>query len=107
LLFSARAFVLTGRMPASDSLDYLSGLLIGDELRSALQPGAGVAAEAGLKLTIIGDPALAARYRHALARFGLAEVETLDDTAPAGLWRIAEAAGLLRDSSAPTGGITG
>ncbi|HEX2941290.1 MAG TPA: 2-dehydro-3-deoxygalactonokinase, partial [Rhodopila sp.] len=50
LLFSARALVLAGRMPASDSLDYLSGLLIGDELRNALQPWAGMAAEAGLKL---------------------------------------------------------
>lgn len=103
LLFSARARVLTGWMPAADSLDYLSGLLIGDEMRSALHWPSGMAAETGLPLTIIGDPALAARYRNALARFGVAQVDVLEDTAPAGLWHIAAAAGLLGAAHPPSG----
>ena len=39
LLFSARALVLGGQLRAGDSLDYLSGLLVGEELRCALRDG--------------------------------------------------------------------
>ena len=89
LLFSARALVLTGGIAPEDALDYLSGLLIGDELRSAL-------AEAGAAPRLIGEPALAARYARALARFGLDGADTIPDTAAAGLWRIAAAAGIVK-----------
>ena len=39
LLFSARAIVLAGRFPAGGARDYLSGLLIGDELLNSPDPG--------------------------------------------------------------------
>lgn len=87
LLFSARALVLARAMEPGASLDYLSGLLIGEELRCGL-------AEPADAIALIGDPALCARYRVAFELFGMATVETLGDTAPAGLWRIAEQAGL-------------
>ncbi|WP_232480686.1 2-dehydro-3-deoxygalactonokinase [Roseomonas sp. KE2513] len=87
LLFSARSLVLTGGLPREASLDYLSGLLIGDELRAGLH-------EMRDSLALVGDPALCERYRQALAIFGVTAVELLGDTAAAGLWRIAEAAGL-------------
>ncbi len=51
LLFSARTLALSGQLPAPDSLDYLSGLLIGDELRCALP-------DDGSVLALIGDEAL-------------------------------------------------
>lgn len=90
LLFSARTLVLDGRLPAAHSLDYLSGLLIGDELRSALRD-----ADDGVPMALIGEPALGARYRRALAAFGRSEMADIDQAAPAGLWTLAVAAGLV------------
>ncbi|WP_435169194.1 2-dehydro-3-deoxygalactonokinase [Falsirhodobacter sp. 1013] len=89
-LFSARSGVLLGDRPASSSLDYLSGLIIGAEIASAqglLQP----------KDTpvLIGAPALVGRYRQALAAFGLPDARTIEHTAIAGLWQIARAARLI------------
>jgi len=89
LLFSARALVLTGGMTAGESLDYLSGLLIGDEIASALAEGV------PNRLTLIGDPALCRRYRTALAVFGVTDVGEVDNAAVAGLWRIARANKLI------------
>ena len=88
LLFSARTLVLTGQLPAADSLEYLSGILIGDELRCALQ-GATPA------LALIGDPALCERYRMALAMFGITGARTITGATEAGLWQIACHAGLV------------
>src|SRR4051812_45378697 len=39
LIFSARSAVLLGELPAQDSLDYLSGILVGDEVRAGLAGG--------------------------------------------------------------------
>ncbi len=88
LLFSARARVLLGALPGSASLDYLSGLLIGDELRCAL-------AMSTPRIAMIGEAGLGARYRRALAGFGIYDVPEIDGAAPAGLWCIASEAGLI------------
>lgn len=88
LLFSARTLVLSGRMPAADSLEYLSGLLIGDELRSAL----GSTAE---RLALIGEAALCTRYLQALALFGRTDAFVITGATEAGLWQIACQAGLV------------
>ncbi|MFT8680332.1 2-dehydro-3-deoxygalactonokinase, partial [Gluconacetobacter sp.] len=90
LLFSARAQVLLGTLPAAASLPYLSGLLIGDEIRSALAAGHGAG-----RLALIGDAALCARYRRALSHFGITDVPAIEGAAEAGLWRIACLAGLV------------
>ena len=82
LVFSARANVLVGDLPAEDSLEYLSGVLIGDEVRAGLASGE-------RPCVLIGEPALCSRYAAALEEFGVTEVETLGDTAPDGLWQIA------------------
>lgn len=87
LLFSARALVLTGQLAAEASLEYLSGLLIGDELRSGLAAG-------GPPQALIGDAMLCARYSVALALCGVVDIPTIDDAAPAGLWEIATRASL-------------
>jgi 2-dehydro-3-deoxygalactonokinase len=81
LLFSARSAVLVGDLPAADSLDYLSGLLIGDEVRSGMASGERPRA-------IIGEPALGERYVAALREFDVQDVELLGDTSAAGLWQI-------------------
>ena len=82
LVFSARSSVLVGDLAASDSLEYLSGVLIGDEVRSGLADGE-------RPRVLIGEPALCRRYVLALEELGVAGVEVLGDTAPAGLWQIA------------------
>ena len=97
LLFSARTLVLTGALAAADSLDYLSGMLIGEELRCALAHRA--AADGPMKLALVGDPALCRRYTQALALYGLAEVPIIDATSKAGLWRIAVGSGLAGDGA--------
>ena len=87
-LFAVRTLGLTERWPGSSLADYLSGLLIGDEVR------AGIAAH-GAPRVLIGEAALCARYATALRRFGVSAPLTLNNTAPTGLWTIAKAMGLL------------
>ena len=88
LLFSARALVLTGQLQAIDSLDYLSGLLVGEELRCALS------GDDTLAPLLVGDAALCARYHRALALFGRSAQTAGEGMAAAGLWQIAARAGL-------------
>jgi 2-dehydro-3-deoxygalactonokinase len=82
LVFSARSSALVGDLAPADSLEYLSGVLIGDEVRSGLAGGE----RPGV---LIGEPALCRRYAMALEELGVPGVEVLGDTAPAGLWQIA------------------
>jgi 2-dehydro-3-deoxygalactonokinase len=86
VLFGTRSLVLHEELRARDSLDYLSGLLIGDELRSALS---GIPQQPAL----IGEEALCERYARALQSFG-ASVTIVPDSSAAGLWSVACAAGL-------------
>lgn len=92
-LFSVRSLGLAGRIAPPDLAEYLSGLLIGHELRAGLawraQSGLGAA-----PLRLIGEPALCARYAQGLALFGAADAPVLSNTAPAGLWRLAQEGGL-------------
>ena len=98
-LFTARSLFLTGGLTATQTLDYLSGLLVGEEIRSV---AAGLAESAGSaiircpSIILLGDPTLCNRYRLALAQFGIDDVQTLNETGPLGLWRIGEAAGLVK-----------
>jgi len=82
VLFSARSAVLAGDLPAEDSVEYLSGMLIGDEIRAGLAAG-------DQPRMLIGEPALCARYAAAFAEFGVGEIAVIGDSAPAGLWEIA------------------
>jgi 2-dehydro-3-deoxygalactonokinase len=62
-LFSARARVVSGDMPATQAQAYLSGLLIGSELQDVMQDIAQDRQTPALHL--IGSPALAATYQAA------------------------------------------
>ena len=86
LLFSARTLVLTGSLPADAAADYLSGLLIGDELH---------AAPADSNPLLIGEAPLCRRYARAMQLCGISARIAEPGAAAAGLWRIARAAGLL------------
>jgi len=93
-LFAARTLGLTGRLPRNALAEYLSGLLLGNELVSALAASR-VTREDGAPLVLLGDAALCRRYARALEVFGAAADAQLDDTAARGLWEVARAAGLV------------
>jgi 2-dehydro-3-deoxygalactonokinase len=92
-LFSARTLGLFGELPESGIASYLSGLLIGTELREALeclaQPPDG-------EITVVGAADLGGRYLAAIEDAGLRGRRAADDAAARGLFLIADAAGLIR-----------
>ncbi|HUD32212.1 MAG TPA: 2-dehydro-3-deoxygalactonokinase, partial [Variovorax sp.] len=63
--FGARTLALFDRMGAAPLASYLSGLLIGEELRTQ-------ALDAGSEVVLIGSPALTRRYALALGANGVA-----------------------------------
>ncbi len=95
-LFSTRALMLTGRLPEALAPDYLSGLLIGDELRSALSH------HAVDRVALIGDPSLTRRYALALSALGRPAPDLLEAASVRGLHRIACLAGLIHSPSGET-----
>jgi 2-dehydro-3-deoxygalactonokinase len=97
-LFSARALMLGGALAPESVPDYLSGLLLGEEFRSAL-------AEQRFALDqpvqLIGEAALCARYRQAASYFDITLGEPVIDAAAYGLWQIALSRGLIASSASP------
>jgi 2-dehydro-3-deoxygalactonokinase len=90
-LFGARTLALFDRLTPAGGASYLSGLLIGDEVRNAL------AMRRPATATLIGEPALCGLYREVLAACGVeARIASAEATAR-GLWRIAAASGLVRE----------
>ncbi len=79
-LFGTRTLGLFDRLPNAES--YLSGLLIGHEVRAAAQPG--------VPVHLIGDAGLCALYARAIARCGGSAVVAEGDAAAAGLALIGE-----------------
>ena len=90
LIFSARTLALFDRLAAGEVPDYLSGLLIGDEVRAGLHRHAGAGAP-----TIIGRDDLAERYRLAFAAFGCEAAMAEPGMARRGLLEIGRLAKLL------------
>ncbi|MFC5498013.1 2-dehydro-3-deoxygalactonokinase [Caenimonas terrae] len=81
--FSVRTLALFDRLPASAMPSYLSGLVIGDELRAqALDDSRG-------PVVVVGAPALAARYRLALEALGIAAATVGAQASWSGLFAIA------------------
>jgi 2-dehydro-3-deoxygalactonokinase len=95
-LFSARTLGLFGRLPAASLADYLSGLLIGSEIREAM--GAVGEAAQGEPVRIVAGPELAARYRAALALAGLAALSVEGEPAARDHAALARAAGLVPEA---------
>ncbi len=87
-IFSTRTQGLFGELDASESADYLSGLLIGSEMREGLRRGA-------QDLVILGAHDLEARYRMAADHLGVRRRIAPPDCAVAGLLAIARTAGLI------------
>ena len=92
-LFSARTLGLFAAVPPTGLASYLSGLLIGAEVVAAL---AGTRPDA---VTILGSSALGPLYAQAIAASGGRAVVGDTDAAAHGLYAIARAAGMLKESS--------
>ncbi|MBC3806971.1 2-dehydro-3-deoxygalactonokinase [Undibacterium seohonense] len=97
-LFAVRTLGLMEMLPAASLDDYLSGLLIGHEIQAGLawRLAAGLAQA---PLLLIGDSSLCGLYAQALSYCGVDDVSILSNTAPIGLWAIANCCEkkLLRD----------
>ena len=96
-IFSVRTLGLTGQLEAGQQGDYLSGLLIGNELISLEQR---LSRQDGFLLhqrsiVLSGEAGLCERYRTALAAFGCTQISLARDATERGLWHIAVHAGLV------------
>lgn len=89
VLFSARTLMLSGALQPASVPDYLSGLLIGEELRS-LAAIRRFALDTTIQL--IGEAPLCARYRAAGRHFDMHFAEPCVDAAAHGLWHLAQLA---------------
>lgn len=83
-LFGVRALGLTNQLADADASSYLSGLLIGHEIKSAL-------ADAVAPIHLVGTAGLCALYARGLATLGIESRTHPPDVAARGLMRIAEA----------------
>jgi 2-dehydro-3-deoxygalactonokinase len=92
-LFAVRTAGLTGRQPATALPDFLSGLLIGAEIAGACADGAPAA------VTLLGEVALCERYAGALALAGIDARHAPAEATTRGQWRLAQAAGLVREAA--------
>ena len=94
MIFGARTLALTGELLPKDVGDWLSGALIGQEIRAARAWAAERRTDVDT-VTVIGGEALAARYATALAQAGIEARLGSADAAAAGLFRIAQRARLI------------
>ncbi|SIQ60992.1 2-keto-3-deoxygalactonate kinase [Paracoccus thiocyanatus] len=87
-IFAARSLALLERLAPAQIADYLSGLLIGDEVARMAPPPQ-------VPVMIIGRGDLAERYRIALSQAGGAARIAPPGMARQGLWTIARKAGIV------------
>jgi 2-dehydro-3-deoxygalactonokinase len=84
--FSVRTLALFGRMPAQALASYLSGLVIGEELRA--QP-----LDAGSDTVVMGSEALTLRYKLALAQRDIRVRAVGSQATWQGLWALSQTIG--------------
>lgn len=89
-LFGGRVLVLDGLLDPASLPDYLSGVLIADEIRHQLP----TYTTSG-QLVVCGAPDLCGRYARALTRYGVQPHVVTEDATARGLWTIAASAGLI------------
>ncbi|HKU94528.1 MAG TPA: 2-dehydro-3-deoxygalactonokinase, partial [Vineibacter sp.] len=92
-LFGVRTRGLFGTLASDAAPSFLSGLLIGAEVGAACASGKiGHGAQAAV---LIGEATLCQRYTDVLAMAGITTRRADDDVTPRGLWRLAQAAGMI------------
>jgi len=93
-VFGARTLALAGDLAPEEVGDWLSGVLIGDEIRAARSWARERGADAA-DVRVIGDDTIVARYMTALGEAGVRAEAGPAVAAAQGLFRIARHAGLL------------
>lgn len=93
-IFGARTLALTGLLESEHVADWLSGLLIGREVRAAHAWALRSGIEPSL-VRVIGTDALVDRYERAIGDAGVLAERGHADAAARGLWRIAVRAGIV------------
>ena len=94
LVFGARTLALSGELAPAEVSDWLSGVLIGHEIRAALAWAKACGGD-GERVLAIGADAIVARYVAALAQAGVDAELGPPDAAARGLFRVARSAGLV------------
>jgi 2-dehydro-3-deoxygalactonokinase len=89
-LFGGRALVLDGLLEPASLPDYVSGVLIADEIRHQFPKYAGTG-----RFVVCGAPDLCRRYAHALSDAGAPPHIVTEEATARGLWAIAGRAGLI------------
>lgn len=89
-LFGARALVLDGLLEPASLADYVSGVVIADEVRHLLPHYSGTA-----RAVLCGNADLCRRYAVALEMRGMETEIVGEDAAAAGLWSVAVATGVV------------
>ena len=89
VIFAARTAGLMNRVEPEGLPDFLSGILLGVEIGSALQR------QPLRQVTLLGDDGLCRRYEVALALAGVAATRAADGATTRGQWRVAAQAGLV------------
>ncbi|WP_072687762.1 2-dehydro-3-deoxygalactonokinase [Rhodococcus marinonascens] len=90
-LFGARVLVLDGLLDPASLPDYVSGVIIADEVRHLLPD---YAAEG--RILLCGNADLCRRYAKGLQVHGVATETVAEEAAAQGLWHVAVTAGLVR-----------
>jgi 2-dehydro-3-deoxygalactonokinase len=85
--FSVRTLALFDRVRPAALPSYLSGLVIGDELRSQMTHGL----DGGGQVIVIGSDALTQRYERALSQQGVTVRQVGEQASWRGLWALAQA----------------
>ncbi len=93
-IFGARTLALTGELEGADVADWLSGLLIGREIRNA-RTWAHRNGYDGARVRVVGEDALVTRYAQAFAQADVVVERVPAHAAARGLWRIAASAGIV------------
>ncbi len=96
-LFGARVLVLEGRLAPASVPDYVSGVIIADEVRHQLprhpKPG---------RIILCGTADLCRRYASALGQQGVQTHVVSEEATARGLWAIATRAGLIETAERTT-----
>lgn len=94
VVFGARTLALAGELAAADVGEWLSGVLIGHEIRAARAWALGCGGDA-MRVRVIGGDAMVARYVAALEQAGVDAELGPPEAAALGLFRIARNAGIV------------
>jgi 2-dehydro-3-deoxygalactonokinase len=93
-LFGARTLVLMGELAPREVPDWLSGVLIGREVRNARVWAQRQGCD-GARVRLVGADGLLARYAAAMTQAGIEVERASVDAAAVGLWRIAQHAAVI------------